>query len=94
MRILKQKLMMTELALYALPASSKILAVQMQGEDICMWFSVDENDQDKLKTFYIEMQGTGHVFSEIDHNGVLKHIGTVQLLNGAYVCHVFYRESN
>lgn len=67
-----------------LPRDSKILAVQTQNDNPCIWVLVNpDNDKEKV---HIRIIGTGHPIED-NFNG--KHIGTFQVLNGSGIFHVF-----
>jgi hypothetical protein len=63
---------------------AKILSVQIQGEDLCLWVMVDSDAKEEWRT--IAIFGTGH---EIPKDLNLLHIGTVQHYDGKLVWHVF-----
>ena len=71
-----------------MPKESRILSVQNQNEEVCIWYLVDtENENEKR---YFEIFGTGHnipVGMGIDR----EYIGTFQLRNGSLVFHLFER---
>lgn len=78
----------TETALQ-LPTNSKILSVQNQNEEICMWVEVDVNNKETTQR-YFKILGTGDFLSEdigIKHN----FINTVQLHGGRLVFHIYER---
>ena len=68
-----------------MPQGAKVLAVQVQGEQVCVWVLVDPHADKERRTFYIV--GTGHDLW--DDWGRLRHLGTFQLRGGALVFHVF-----
>lgn len=66
------------------PAGAKIIAVQMQGDTLCLWAIV--NPDAPTKRIEIRVHGTGHPLPvDADYD----HIGTVQASGGALVWHVF-----
>lgn len=67
-----------------MPRDAEILCVQMQQEDVCLWAEVVP-ERAKVKRRF-EIFGTGH---PIDPNIDKKYLGTVQLLAGGLVLHVF-----
>lgn len=67
-----------------LPANSKILSANFQGDDLFFWALVDKDtDETEEVTFYIH--GTGH---EIKEYGFI-FLGTV--FKNGLVFHVFYK---
>jgi len=66
-----------------MPIGAKILSTQLQYEKICLWALVDPaNEMEERK---IIIRGTGHHIDEMD----MKYIGTVQMVGGHLVWHVF-----
>jgi ACT domain-containing protein len=78
--VLKQVLFQT----VSMPKHAKILTVQMQREDICIWALVDK-EEERTEERRIKIVGTGH---EI-HTDIGTYIGTIQMDNGSLVWHVF-----
>lgn len=68
-----------------LPRGARILAVQVQHGQPCIWAIVDPK-ADK-ETVEIRIHGTGHGLSEDSHT--YDYIGTYQLRDGELVFHVF-----
>lgn len=66
-----------------MPYGSRILTVQMQGEQPCLWALVNPSNSPDLRDFRIF--GTGHPVPE----DVGPYIGTFQLHGGALVFHMF-----
>lgn len=71
-----------------MPEGAKPLAVQLQGDTLCLWALVDPDAPKVCNT--IDIRGTGHPCP--DHLG--EHIGTFQLSGGALIFHVFGWERN
>lgn len=70
-----------------MPKEAKILTVQAQNNDVCMWAIVDTDNAIEERKF--EIYGTGHNLPEaILHQ---EYIGTLQLYNGTLVFHLFER---
>jgi hypothetical protein len=69
----------------ALPIGAKVLTVQRQGEDLCLWAVVDSSQQREMRVF--EVFGTGHQMP--DGLSKFQYISTVQEMGGALVWHVF-----
>lgn len=63
---------------------ARIIAVQNQNDTLIMWAWVDPNATDEVR--HIRLIGTGH---PIDPALLLDFLGTVQLLDGKLVLHVF-----
>jgi len=72
-----------EVALKA-PAGARWLSLQMQGDTACLWAVVNDTRPEVVYRFRIF--GTGHPMPE----DVGEYIGTVQLLGGSLVFHLFY----
>lgn len=68
----------------SLPTNAEILAVQIQYDLPCIWAVVEIKDE--VETRWFKVIGTGHKHKEIEAD---KYIGTFQLLNGAFVGHLF-----
>jgi hypothetical protein len=66
------------------PQNAQILEVATQNHAICLWVLVDRHTQ-SLENRVFEVFGTGHDIPE----GIRQHIGTVQMLGGALIWHVF-----
>lgn len=67
-----------------MPLYAKILSVQMQGYQICLWAELDTDDDAGDRTFLI--YGTGHEIPEEEEFG-RKYIGTIQ--QERLVWHIF-----
>lgn len=68
---------------FTMPRGADFRAVQIQNNNVCLWFEVEDSRPTEQRTF--EIFGTGHELPE----GVLWYCGTFQLLNGAFVGHVY-----
>jgi len=69
-----------------MPKGASVLSAQAQKETICIWAIVDTEAEKEKRTF--EVYGTGHDLpSDIEKDRML--IGTVQLMGGALIFHVF-----
>jgi len=84
--ILKYKLEVTDNQTILLPIGSKILTVQMQGETLCLWALV--NQEEETESRFIEIFGTGHTIL-YDFGMSREYISTFQMNNGELVFHVF-----
>ena len=69
----------------AMPIGSQILTVQIQKGNICLWFSVDP-EENQLVERHIRIIGTG---KPIIDEPVLQYIGTVQMAEGDLIWHIF-----
>lgn len=68
-----------------MPEGAKILTCQVQNNGICLWAEVDSEAPNQRRE--IEIIGTGHPTTEANRS----YIGTVQMVNGCLVLHVFER---
>lgn len=66
-----------------MPNGSKVLSVQLQAEQICVWALVNPQEPTEERLFFI--MGTGHPFG--DTGDLLHFVGTIQM--GPLVWHVF-----
>lgn len=66
-----------------LPIGAKPLSVQMQGEWIYLWAEVDTDS--KPFPYTVRVFGMGHLLPK----EAMKHLGTVQQLDGMLVWHVY-----
>lgn len=85
MKIWKYVLQMEDEQTIKMPKGAKVLSVQMQNDEICVWALVDPAAELENKAFWII--GTGNPFY-LDMN-FAKYIGTVQQLGGRLVWHIF-----
>lgn len=67
-----------------MPQGARLLAVQVQAEDVCLWALVDP--EAPMVTRTIRVFGTGHTVRLAPTD---TYIGTFQLSGGALVFHVF-----
>ena len=67
------------------PKFSKILSVQLQKSNVCVWILCDPNQPLTTRTF--RLAGTGHEIKE-DIAGLI-FIGTFQVYGGDLVFHLF-----
>lgn len=77
------KFTLSDNATLDMPVGAKILSVQGQGDDICMWAFVDTEARVEKRQFVV--YGTGHQIPF--HN--INYIGTAQIHGGRLVFHVF-----
>jgi hypothetical protein len=71
------------LQLQPMPEGAKILCVETQNGQPCIWAMVDESAPTEIRT--IEVFGTGHPIPR----GEREYIGTFQMMVGGLVYHVF-----
>ena len=67
-----------------IPEGAKVLCVQPQAVEICMWVQVCPEHENENRTFVVH--GTGHPIESVGKT----YIGTVQI--GPLVWHVFEKE--
>lgn len=67
-----------------MPAGSRILCVQNQREEIALW--VEAEPLMPAQTRYFHLYATGDI---LDHTRPEQYVGTVQLLGGDFVLHVY-----
>ena len=65
------------------PEGARILTVQMQGDEACIWAKVDPDQREMELNIYVH--GTGHTL----HENALMYIGTIQQCDGNLIWHVF-----
>ena len=79
--IYKFPLRVTDEQTINMPTGAKILSVQFQNDQLCVWARIDNEYFKSKRTFLIV--GTGHRFPDDGR----QYIGTVQ--QGPFVWHVF-----
>ena len=84
MTIWKYPLQITDRQFVMLPEGARILTVQMQGKQLCLWAMMNPDALPKRRE--IQIIGTGHDVSDADG----RYIATVQMQ--ALVWHIFERE--
>lgn len=84
--ILKYKLEITDRQTLKLPANSRVLSVQDQNGELCLWAFVNPPGDPTVRT--IRIVGTGH---ELPADFLIHHdfIATVQQVDIGAVWHVF-----
>ena len=65
-----------------MPTDAKVLSVQMQGPQSCMWAQVEESQPATARQFRVF--GTGHSMTYED----MRYIGTLQMHGGMLVFHL------
>lgn len=83
--IWKFPLAVTDFQKIEMPKGAKVLAVQPQHDQVCLWAMVEPTNDKEERGFWIH--GTGHQLKYAKHLG--DHVGTFQLRDGALVFHVF-----
>lgn len=83
--IWKQELNVTDNQTVSLPVGAKVLCIQEQLGNPCIWFITPSIDNPKKEDRTFSIIGTGHP-QEFIHG---QYIGTFQLRNGTLVFHVF-----
>jgi len=83
--IWKNKLQVVDFQTVVIPVGSKILCVQTQGNEPCIWFINPNVDEKKCEARRFAIIGTGHQKESIDGY----YIGTFQLDGGALIFHLF-----
>jgi len=71
-----------------LPVGHEILSVQTQGGAVCIWALIDTEAETQEEL--IEVFGTGHPV-HVDMGIERQFIGTVQIMGGTQIYHVFKR---
>ncbi len=67
----------------AMPSGAKILTVQVQLSNPCIWALVNPDNKAEIRRF--RLAGTGHWINEDN----LEYIGTFQISGGSLVFHLF-----
>jgi hypothetical protein len=67
-----------------LPKNAKILSFQIQNDKPVIWAIVDVHRE--LETRKFMLRGTGHT---VDETKIKSYLGTIQLLQGSLVFHLF-----
>lgn len=83
MRIWKWQIEVTDRQTVMMPAGSKLLDVQMQGGECCMWALCDPNAVTEPR--HLAIYGTGNPIP--DEAG--EYVATFQMRGGALVFHAF-----
>lgn len=84
MKIWKYTIQVAKNQLLEIPEGGRILDVQAQRDEICLWVLVDPYCSQVTREFSV--YGTGH---DVPNNELLEHVGTVQTAGGAFVWHIF-----
>ena len=83
--IWKYPIVTTDFQEVEIPQGAKVLTVQMQEGNPCLWALVDPNAEKQKRV--IAVHGTGHPVPD----AVGEYLGTYRMANGALVFHVFIR---
>lgn len=87
-KIFKYKLQVTSKQTIEMPVGAEILSVQFQRQDLFVWALVDPDAEKEGRVF--DIFGTGEDVPAVDAPGASrKHLATLQVQNGSFVCHVF-----
>lgn len=85
MRIYKYPIEATDRQTIKMPAAARPLCVQVQHDQICIWAEVKPEARELERAVLVI--GTGHEMPA--DAGAFTYLGTVQLLRGGLVFHVF-----
>ena len=83
MQTIHKYLLNTGLTVVQVPKGGVVLSAQEQFGDVCVWVVVDTEREFEERHF--EVLGTGHFMPE----GKRTFIGTIQLMGGSLIFHVF-----
>lgn len=83
MRIWKWQIEVTDRQTVMMPAGAKLLDVQMQGGECCVWALCDQNAAKEPR--HLAIYGTGNPMT--DEPG--EYVATFQMHGGALVFHAF-----
>jgi len=88
-KILKFQLQVTDKLCLLLPKSTEILSVMVENNSPMLFVMVSTDDETSREFFFEVIQTNGIVSCDM---GILrKFIGSFQLNNGNFSCHVFQR---
>ena len=82
--IWKFKLLWREVQPVLLPSGAKVLTVQFQRDDLCVWAEVD-SEATPVQTFFL-IVGTGNPMPDVDMKN-FRYLSTVQ--KDGFVWHVY-----
>ena len=88
--IYKYPLDITDVQHVAIPETARMLTVQAQGDQVCLWALVDADSPPKART--VRVYGTGHPIEDAIARGAY-YAGTAQTCGGQLVWHVFIDEA-
>ena len=73
---------------FTMPRDAKILCVDEQDGDMCLWAEVEVDRKTEIRQFAVI--GTGWDIHEDSYSGLTReYIGTVQQMSGALIWHIF-----
>lgn len=84
-KIYKYPLEITDTQFVELPLGAKILTVQIQGNQLCLWAMVNALPEAIKKNRRIVIIGPGYPVP----TGELEYISTFQVMDGSLIFHVF-----
>lgn len=88
-RVYKYPIEICEEVKVMMPKGARVLSVQVQNGMPCLWAAVDSNEMD-LEERLFHIVGTGlPIQHDVEDDSVDGFIGTIQLLDGRIVIHVF-----
>ena len=70
-----------------MPKGAKVLSVQMQSNQPCLWAIVDKGAPMETREF--RLAGTGHDLPDDAILNTMKFIGTFQMYGGSLIFHLF-----
>jgi len=76
----------TNKLIHKVPANGKVLHVDEQFGEICVWIEVDPDEIKEERHF--EVYGTGHLI-KYDIGTDRNYLGSVKLENGALIFHIY-----
>lgn len=82
--VFKYTLQLLKWQTIAIPVGGKILCIDAQSNEPCMWVEVDTFETNRILVS-IELYCTGESFSDANR----EYLGTFQIEAGAYVYHVY-----
>jgi hypothetical protein len=88
--IFKYQLEVTDEQTIELPIGAKVLSVGNQREFVFMWALVNTGSHCNTEKRIFVIKGTGHSIEDGDLDGA-RFIGTVMLMGGSLIFHVFER---
>lgn len=88
-KIFKQQILPTPLQAFKIQKGARILNIQMQESNPCIWYIFDVENECEFEDITIETIGTGHF---IDSESQRVYIGMYQV--DIYVFHVFQQINN
>lgn len=80
----KTRIVLNDEMRVTLPVGAKVIHVDSQHDQPCIWFLCDPSAPGELRKFLLT--GTGHMRDDL---GGAKHIGSFQMKGGALVFHLF-----